>query len=53
MEASGPRSGLYGGKNMSANGNLLEILTLINEKGGLSGKYIEEYLDVDRRKIRN
>lgn len=38
---------------MSANGNLLEILTLLSEKGGLSGKYLEEHLGVDRRTIRN
>lgn len=38
---------------MSANGNLLEILTLLSEKGGLSGKYLEEHLGVDRRTVRN
>lgn len=38
---------------MSANGNLLEILTLLSEKGGLSGKCLEEHLGVDRRTVRN
>lgn len=38
---------------MSANGNLLETLTMISEKGGLSGKYLEEHLGVDRCTVRN
>lgn len=38
---------------MSANANMLEVLVLLAQRGGLSGRLLEEHLGVDRRTIRN